>query len=391
MNRSVSVALALLAYASACGSGPTQAPQAPVASAGPSRAAPSPPPAPSAGAGTATTPAVPPSPAEQQHWRTVQALAAAVDGHDLERIAAAYAPDAELTVIPGAGVLRGSEAIAADQQPFFQAFPDYRFAVVRAWVPPDALIAEQVGFGTNTGDFLGMKATGRRAGQRSLAIYWFSKDGRVAREHLYEDGATLLAQLAGQPAAQPVPTGPPPPKVFFAAGDEHANEALAVARAYIDAASRKDVAKMTSLLADDVEMDLAVAPVPEKGKEQAVQSFERFAATFPDARWDVSNGWGVGDYAILEFAIQATQDGPIGPLPATHRKVDWHWARVFQVRGGKIVRGWAYANTIELMGELGALGSARAPSRSPSHAPAPASPASSHAPLPVPAPATVRP
>ncbi|HEX8715016.1 MAG TPA: nuclear transport factor 2 family protein, partial [Solirubrobacteraceae bacterium] len=157
MNRSVSVALALLAYASACGSGPAQAPQAPVASAGPSRADPSPPPGPGAGGGTAATPATPPSPAEQEHWRTVQGLAAAVDAHDLERIAAAYTPDAELTVIPGAGVLRGSENIAADQQPFFQAFPDYRYAVERAWVAPDAVIAEQVGFGTNTGDFLGMK------------------------------------------------------------------------------------------------------------------------------------------------------------------------------------------------------------------------------------------
>jgi steroid delta-isomerase-like uncharacterized protein len=270
-------------------------------------------------------------------------------------MALAYANDAELTVIPGAGTLQGRDAIAADWKPFFQAFPDLRFALSRAWLTGDVAVAEFVDAGTNSGDFLGIKATGRMAGQTSAAVLWFDAQGLIAREHLYEDGLTMLAQLSGQPGAPPVPTIPEKSEVVFADGSQVENDALAVGRRYIDALQRRDATALLDLLAPDFELDLAMAAAPERGKDAARQAYERFAAAFPDARFDVTGRWAAGDYAIFEYAVQGTQQGPLGGLPATHRQADWHWLRILEGKNGAITRAWGFANMIELMGQLGAL------------------------------------
>jgi len=297
----------------------------------------------------------------RQHLAVVEALAAAINAHDPVKMALLYATDAELTVIPGAGTLRGREAIASDWKPFFQAFPDLRFGAKRAWLTGDVAVVEWVDAGTNTGDFLGIKATGRMAGQTSAAVLWFDAQGLIAREHLYEDGLTLLAQLSGQQGAPPVPAVPEKPEVFLADGSQAERDALAVGLRYMDAWQRKDETALLDLLPYDFELDLAMAPAPEQGKEAARQAYERFATAFPDARLEVTGRWSVSSYAIFEYAIQGTQQGRLGALPATHRKADWHWLRILEVKDGKITRAWGFANMIELMGQLGALPAGEGP------------------------------
>ena len=178
--------------------------------------------------------------------------------------------------------------------------------------------------------------------------------GLIAREHLYEDGGVLLAQLSGQPAPPP-PVVPEKADVYYAGTPADA-PSLAVGKLYMDAIARKDAQGMLGMLTDDFVMDLAMAPAPEDGKEDARKGLERFTKAFPDARLAITNAWGVRDFAIVEYALQGTHDGPLGPIPPTHKKVDWHWVRILEVRGGRVARGWAYANSIELLGQIGALG-----------------------------------
>jgi predicted ester cyclase len=318
--------------------------------------------APSAAAPAAGVEAAQPTSAMDQHLAAVQALTEATQARDAGKMAARYAPDAELTVVPAAGTLRGRDRIAADWAPYFEAFPDFRIAVKRVWLTGDVAIVDWISVGTNTGNFLGIKATGRRAGQSSLGILWFDGQGLIAREHLYEDGGVLLAQLSGQPAPPP-PTLPEKAEVHYAGSPADA-ASLSFGKVYMDAIARKDTTKILSLLTDDFEMDLAMAPAPERGKEAAQRGLERFTTAFPDARFSIANAWGVREFAIFEYALQGTQDGPLGPIPPTHKKVDWHWVRILEVRGDKIARAWGYSNSIELLGEIGALSSTRPASSS---------------------------
>lgn len=62
------------------------------------------------------------------------------------------------------------------------------------WATPSLFIAEVTWSGTHVGDFLGVKATGRKFVQ-PFVVFATIMNGLVAGERLYYDLASLLAQL----------------------------------------------------------------------------------------------------------------------------------------------------------------------------------------------------
>jgi steroid delta-isomerase-like uncharacterized protein len=303
---------------------------------------------------TGATPAIAPRSPAERHLAAVKEIAAAVDAHDGKRMAALYAPDAVVTVIPGAGEVRGREAIARDQDAFFKAFPDLRFAVRRVWLTDAVAVAEWVMNATHTGDFQGLRATGQRVGQPSLSILFFDDAGFVKGEHLYYDGATLIAQLAGQPGVRPIPPLPVSTEVYVARGTPDEARNVDLGRALYRAWEHHDESTFLAMLADDYVLDAAIAPTIE-GKADAKREFERLTATFPDQTYEITNAWGIDRFAIFEYGMRGTHKGRVGALPATGRPIDWHWVQILEMRDGKVARAWGYANVIELMAQLGAF------------------------------------
>lgn len=292
------------------------------------------------------------APIEQKALVTIKHMQDALNAHDVDRWSQGYSPDASLTVIPLLGAVRGRAAIKADQEGFLTAFPDMKIAANRIWQAKDVAVVEWIQNATHTGDFMGLKATKKPTGQIVLSVMQFGDDGLVKDEHLYYDGATLLAQITGKGIARPIPPMPTMGNVYVATGSPEEAQAVDVAKRIMADREKNDVNDFLSLLGDDFELSATMAPQPEKGKAVAKQSFERFEATFPHAKYDVTRALGVNGFAILEYAVKGTQDGPIGPLPASHRPVDWHWVEVYEVKEGKAQRAWAYANMIELLTEI---------------------------------------
>jgi steroid delta-isomerase-like uncharacterized protein len=83
------------------------------------------------------------------------------------------------------------------------AFPDMRMAVEDMIASGDKAVARVTVTGTNTGEFMGMPATGKSAAVKLIDITRFGDDG-LAREHWgVVDQFALMQQLGAIPAGPP--------------------------------------------------------------------------------------------------------------------------------------------------------------------------------------------
>jgi steroid delta-isomerase-like uncharacterized protein len=88
----------------------------------------------------------------------------------------------------------GQKRIAAD---FRGAFPDLRFAVELVIAQEDLVAARWTAEGTNTGDWGGQPATGRRARFSGVNIFRL-RDGRVVEIWNHRDDLRLSEQLGAR-------------------------------------------------------------------------------------------------------------------------------------------------------------------------------------------------
>ncbi len=133
----------------------------------------------------------------------------AVVAHDAKKYASFYTSDG-LVKRAGSPDLTGQDAITAEVQKAFDAFPDLKVAATRIFLKDDTAILEWTQTGTNTGTgLMGGKSTGKPVGFNALGVLKFTPDGLVKEEHDYYDIPTILGQLGiSKEKARPVATLP---------------------------------------------------------------------------------------------------------------------------------------------------------------------------------------
>ena len=130
-----------------------------------------------------------------------EALTAAWNSGNIDRIAARYADDAVLDHVLFPEPLRGRAAIAQVEGGMFAAFSDIDWKVVNTVGGGDALALEWVVKATHTGEMPTpegpLAPTGRRITIRGSSHMRLTQSGAIASEHRYLDGAGMFAQLTG--------------------------------------------------------------------------------------------------------------------------------------------------------------------------------------------------
>ncbi len=345
---------AALALGACAGSSP-QAAAAPAPSAEPPAPVASvPPPAPAD-----TTPPPPPKPSLGELIpRTLLGIGAAFNAHDAGAVAGFFTEDAAVSAY-GAPEAHGRDAIVKSMQGIFGTFGDLKSAATRVWIKDDVAIAETVWAGTMTGDFMGMKATKKAAGQFRVDVMWFDENGLVKEMHEYGDDAGLLAQMKGTKGAPPVPVVPSnPPAVHLAKGSPDEDKLADWARGSDASMGRDDAKAVVATMADDGDYWNNFSGNPAvQGKKDLSKDIEGFFKAFPDQKWATSHAWGIDGFGIVEHALSGTQKGKLGPLPASNKPVkDWHWLDIMvPTADGRLQHGWGYANLVEMMTQTGAL------------------------------------
>lgn len=346
----ISGALLLGCTVAACGGaeGEMKPPAPPAPPAPPVAVNPTPAPA-----ATTEAPAAPkPTMAEMQ----VTAMKGVSEGWntaDGKKVAGFYAENATF-IVAGQPEMKGREAIAAHVKMTADAFKT-KLGMTRSFQKGDMMATEWVATGVHTGEYMGIKGTEKPVGIHGVSILWFNADGLIKEQHDYMDGATLMAQMGvSKEKARPVaalPTGAPEMVVAKGTPDEDKN--VESVKSMYAAMEKKTEADFLAPQGDAMEYEDYCQPATIKGKAESKKFFAMITKAFPDMKLSPTASMGVGDFAIVEAEFKGTQKGPMGPIPATKKPVDYKSVDIFMFKDGKAQKGWTYANSMEIAMQLG--------------------------------------
>jgi ketosteroid isomerase-like protein len=288
---------------------------------------------------------------------TMQTTDAAWKAHDAEKLGSAYAADARVA-FPGFPDAKGRQAVEEAARSFWAEFPDAKHAWSRTWRTPGVAIVESAWTGTNTGPLEETKPTLRAADGIALTLTWFAPDGLVREQHIYSDAAKVeieLGRIHGKGRTfEGLPTS----------HEEHSATGTVVEQANLELvkggvlhATEGDWKAFLAWTAEDVEYVDFTQPGSWKGRAAAEKWFHTLR-TIPSGSVEVAlNAWGIEDYVIREYAAAPFEvdDEFTGGKPRTHpsrapESKGPHRSsgvEVLQIREGKLVRVWGYANALE--------------------------------------------
>ena len=169
---------------------------------------------------------------------------------------------------------------------------------------------------------------------------------------------TSLPELAqdGSATATPCPATTP-------------EEAIAVARAYIDAFNSGDVDALDALLAEDYVHSGAV--VSQQDREIHKERLLTNRAAFPDGHYDVQDIFSDGDNVVARWVFTGTLQAPYAGVEPAGQHVAVRGVHIHRVSCGKIEETWNNGDGLGLLRQIGAL-PAGAAARTPQHASTPA-------------------
>jgi ketosteroid isomerase-like protein len=290
--------------------------------------------------------------------QALKGISEAFNAHDGKVIASYFTEDA-VTDVYGEPSAHGRDDLTKAMEGLFSTFGDSKSVPSRVWIKGNVVVAETVWTGTMTGDFMGMKATKKPAGQFRVDVMWFNDDGLVKEMHEYGDDAGLMAQMSGKKAAPPVPALPMSmPELHVAKGTPDEDKLADWGKADDETFSKDDAKAVVLGAADDGDYWINFTGAPAiKGKKDLGKDLDGFFKAFPDQKWTTVNAWGIDGFAIVEHTMTGTQKGRLGPLPPSNKEVrDWHWLDIMQPSAdGKLQHGWGYANLVEVLQQTGAL------------------------------------
>jgi len=357
MRTTIGGVVILTVLISACGGEgeavpPPQAPPPPAPAAAP---------APPAAAGPAA-PEAPKQPLIELQKQSAQTSLAAFNGHDAKKFSETYAAEGVITAF-GVAELKGREAIAADMQKFFEAFPDLKMAISKNFVKGDVVVSEWVVNGTHKGEFMGQKATNKPVGLRGVSVLSFGTDGLIKQDHRYYDGATLMTQVGQMKspvrAVPPMPSGEPEWHVAKGTPDE--DKQVELAKTLYGSFEKKVEADFLGSMDEKVVWSDVSAPKDMTGKGEAKKFFQMFTKALPDLKQTLDPIFAADEYVVAEATMTGTHNGQLGPLKPTKKPVTMHGVDIIMVKDGKIQRGVTYSNNLEILGQEGLLPKPKTP------------------------------
>jgi steroid delta-isomerase-like uncharacterized protein len=134
-------------------------------------------------------------------------------------------------------------------------------------------------------------------------------------------------------------------------GIEHNKQ---IVRRFVEAGNRRDYDALEAIVAPDFVRHCPATPAVD------VRSFDDFrdflesdARTFPDAQ--VSLDWLVaeGDRVAFWATYSGTQDGPMGPFPASGKRVACEFAGIFRIEDDRITHVRLTWDNVSLLSQLG--------------------------------------
>ena len=130
----------------------------------------------------------------------------------------------------------------------------------------------------------------------------------------------------------------------------------AAVTAFVQAISGQEWATLDALVADDVVRRSRTYGQPElRGRRQLVEFLKNESMTFPDAHQRILYLVAEEDRVAAALQFTGTQKGPMGPFPASGRRIEANFLAMFRLKDGRIAEVWVEWDNLSALLQLGHL------------------------------------
>ncbi len=298
----------------------------------------------------------------EQRDLVLKAFGDAVTSKDAKKASAIMTDDVSFTMI---GMPEGHGKADADKahEMWFSSVGDIKAGFAQTFCSEKEATCAIHWAWTSTdskGLYPGAKPTNKAIGGNILTYVWLNADGLVKKQVNYLNMISPLAQAGlvppGTPAnmaaslkkmSQPVPTLPASVENFVSSGSETETKNIEVVKTRLAAFDNHKTADVLATNTDDLEHWGNDMDKPMKGKAEAKKIVDGLFAAFPDAKEPATTWLAAGDFVVTEEAFTGTQKKAFMGMPATNKSSTMHSAWVYQLKGGKIAKTWAFSNPME--------------------------------------------
>src|SRR5262245_40586248 len=112
-------------------------------------------------------------------------------------------------------------------------------------------------------------------------------------------------------------------------------------RAFVDAVNQQDWPRLEALVAPNfVRHSSTTGQSQVHSRDQLRQQLSGESKTFPDAQETIHFLIAEGDLVAVHSGFRGTQQGPLGPYPASGRVLAADFISIYRVGDGRIVEAW---------------------------------------------------
>lgn len=288
-----------------------------------------------------------------------------MNAKDWEKFGACYTESATFEhVDSGMPATTGRDAIVASLKDMAAAYPDLAITPTMTLVNGNKIASVGVFAGTNSGAMKSpegeMPATNKKVG-----VWYFSMvevdpaAGGVSKESLFSDMGTMMGQLGMHKmphrAAVDKPTGEP--TVVIAKDDDAEKANVEAYKKNLEAFNKKDTKAMMAMWDAKAVMHDYGSPA-DSDMKKSMKMMAEIQKAFPDAKGEIVDIWGAGEYVVAVMKNTGTNKGPMpsmGLKKPTNKPMSFTGADVIKVTNGKAVESWSFYNAMAIAQQLGMI------------------------------------
>jgi predicted ester cyclase len=309
----------------------------------------------------------------------IQRMVLAYQTGDLDAHDDIWAEDVIWHGPPGFGDVHGYQAFKRDvlKGIYYELFPDFYDDVEVQLADDEWISATGYVCGTHTGDWFGIKETGKTVSLR-YSDFWRVENGKLKENWLMIDQIGLTQQLIkplSQSLSQPLSqqqfqqgSQPLPQSLSRTLSQPHAHTQLQQASLSITAT--KNLALVDGMLEHFVNHHLAGQNKvwaedmiwhgpPGIGCIKGVKAFKcevidgTFYKAFPDLHAEIDIKMAVGNFVAGTGHITGTHLGDWFGITATARKIKLRFSAFWRIEGDRLIESWVMIDHIALLQQLG--------------------------------------
>jgi steroid delta-isomerase-like uncharacterized protein len=128
-----------------------------------------------------------------------------------------------------------------------------------------------------------------------------------------------------------------------------------IAQEAIEALNAHDIKRYERLLDPSYVWESETLPAATTGPAAAGQMLQTYFDAFPDLRFEMKEVISSGDTLVMSWRALGTQKGEFNGVAPTGRAIDIQGCSISEVRNGKLVRAYTYAENATLYQQIGVL------------------------------------